>query len=509
MRKNYPVGRKGDPPTGDLTELEAGRPRQHPFLLSGELPDFKAQVNSRTVQQQVEDRVPEQQHGSRTVQQQVLDEVPSAAGVLVAELTNDQPLVAPRQEQIEPQGAPHEDEITCHVKKHNLYWILGLLVLLVVLLGGLCGSGNCGSQSSNSSASVDSDALSNATAGPTPFESSTAIPTDGLATNTPATTRGGAITAYINSITLSDTTVGYPVAAATATPEERALEWIIEEDPLQLTAETAFDQFRLRQRYALLTLWFQSPNIPWTDSTNWLDADECGWYGITCVQEDLDGDVGSKYTVSEVDMDPGYGNSFESDADPGYGNYLHGRIPADLGLLSSLRKFEVDDNELTGTLPQSLSRWNQLEEFRVQGNALTGTLPNSIGQWWPSLTVFNVRINRLTGTIPDSVGSWKKLNAFMAWTNFLEGPLPESIGQWTKLTTFWVANNNLSGTIPESIENWSQIESAHFEKNAFVGTMPSGICQFINTSTALPSYERDSLGADCDFIECSCCTVCS
>jgi hypothetical protein len=69
--------------------------------------------------------------------------------------------------------------------------------------------------------------------------------------------RAAAIATFINNITLTNKTIAYPPTNGTdsATTEERALQWLIEEDPLNLNAS---DQFQLQQRYALLTLWYQT-----------------------------------------------------------------------------------------------------------------------------------------------------------------------------------------------------------------------------------------------------------
>jgi hypothetical protein len=258
------------------------------------------------------------------------------------------------------------------------------------------------------------------------------------------------LTSFINNITLSNRTI---VANGT-TPEDQALTYLIVNDTtfnftqlLTLNSMmTNMVQFRIRQRYALLTLWFQQAftNTLWDRSGGWLmKTDECGdnisWYGISCASMSVEGTVGMQNVVTQVDL---------------FLINVNGTIPADLGLLTALTY------------------------FNVAGNALTGTLPASIGQW-PALTYLDVGGNALTGT------------------------LPASMGQWTALTYFGVYKNKMTGTIPASIGNWSQIQSAYFEDNQFTGTMPNGICPYINKTIF------DALGADCPKeISCTCCTYC-
>ena len=61
-----------------------------------------------------------------------------------------------------------------------------------------------------------------------------------------------------NNITFSPDIITYPFSSRSATLEQLAVQSLVKDDPLQLSADTAADQLRLRQRYALLTLWFQT-----------------------------------------------------------------------------------------------------------------------------------------------------------------------------------------------------------------------------------------------------------
>jgi hypothetical protein len=203
-------------------------------------------------------------------------------------------------------------------------------------------------------------------------------------------------------------------------------------------------QFHIRQRYALLTLWFQQvfTNTTWTKRTGWLvNANECGnnWYGIGCASINLGGTVGTQNVVTAVSLN--------------YNN-MKGTIPADLALLTALTYFGVGYNALTGTIPASIGQWTALTYFGVFNNALTGTIP-------------------------------------------------ASIGQWTALTGIDVGDNALTGTIPASIGYWSQIQGAYFQANQFTGTMPIDICPYINETNG--DYIWADCKSK---INCTCCTLC-
>jgi hypothetical protein len=141
-------------------------------------------------------------------------------------------------------------------------------------------------------------------------------------------------------------------------------------------------QFRIRQRYALLTLWFQQAftNTTWNNQNGWLvNANECNtWNGIVCTPIHLGGIVGTQDVVTTLNL---------------VNNNMIGTIPADLGLLTALVYLDVQDNALTGTLPTSIEQWTALQLFSVGNNALTGTLHASIGQWSSFATLVFIRMH--------------------------------------------------------------------------------------------------------------------
>jgi hypothetical protein len=390
----------------------------------------------------------------------------------------------------------------------NINWTHLLVALLFLAVAGafiigFCTAGMCSNNDDNNdnnpppTTTIDSRT--------TPMLSPTLAPT----VDEQEALRIATITAFVNNITYAAFDIVYPIVttdpppSSSSLPEHKALAWIIESDPLRLVPDT--DAFRLTQRYALLTLWFQvdQSEFPWKNDAGWTTAEnECVWAGITCDDDD------KPVAVTEINLKL---------------NNLHGRIPPDIGLLESLRILSLDDNALSGPLPTSIGRLTRLATFWVDDNRLTGTIPTEIGRWggnmgsfwlksnsfsstlpteiglWTTITEFYVEENALSGTIPTEIGQWKDIYRFTAHVNKFRGPLPSAIGLWSPGPYYFnVRGNLLTGTVPVSIgENWTIIEIARFENNRFTGG-----------SIALCDNITRTLTADCFEVNCTCCSSC-
>jgi len=125
------------------------------------------------------------------------------------------------------------------------------------------------------------------------------------------------ILSIVNSVTLSGETIVYPPHPSDPSPEELAVEWLVEEEFLNLD-----NTFRVTQRYALATLYFSTSGDSWTKNFKWLKpVSEGEWHGITC--------VAGRSAVERIILD---------------GNNLSGFIPADVELLEFLTVLSVKNN---------------------------------------------------------------------------------------------------------------------------------------------------------------------
>ena len=360
----------------------------------------------------------------------------------------------------------NDESLKQSTRHHTKYFkVIALVVIVAVLVAGVsvgvyCGQGNCHSSDPETEASPDDDD-DNKDPTPAPSFTDPPIPDTEISFST-------ALTDYINNITLS----GRTISANGVTPEDEALKFMITNETTTTTANdlrtSGAVRFRMRQRFALLSLWFQQSingvfTPSWTYSLNWGSANECfDWSGITCVLVNDVGDGGGEQdSVSAIEFVRGN---------------VGGSLPADIGLLTSLITLDFTKNSIQGTLPDSISKCTELMTIKLGSNQFSGSLSSSIG---------------------DVI----KLSQIDLSGNQFGGTLPETIGQWTSMQHFNVFSNIFGGTIPTSINNWKALSTANFQANGFTGTMPSQVCN----NTGNPSRVFSPIAVDCPQVQCDCC----
>jgi len=122
----------------------------------------------------------------------------------------------------------------------------------------------------------------------------------------------------------------------------------------------------------------------WDNRDNWAtDAPLDTWYGVT---------TDSEGNVTGLKLG---------------GNGLRGRIPAGLGMLTTLRHLDLRGNlrdGIAGPVPAELGNLRHLERLDLQFNQLTGSIPPELGDLH-DLRYLSLAGNRLTGSIPPELGT--------------------------------------------------------------------------------------------------------
>ena len=204
-------------------------------------------------------------------------------------------------------------------------------------------------------------------------------------------------------------------------PESLALAWMQYTDLLNLDPNDSENHYRVDQRFALLTLWFQS-DYEWLGQTNWLTGNECTWEGVKCVSLFLDqnrtqaSDEGDR-VVSELYL---------------VRNNLSGNLPVNLHLLKSLTSLNLSGNWIRGEIPKTYSSMIWLKELRLYDNLLSQEVSLDFSQM-SSLIDVNLSNNQLEGTIPASIFKVASITRIRLDNNKFTGGIAKDIGNLANL----------------------------------------------------------------------------
>ena len=241
-------------------------------------------------------------------------------------------------------------------------------------------------------------------------------------------------------------------------------------------------------RAALVALYNATEGANWTNNTNWLtDAPLGQWYGV---ETNANGRVILLYLGS---------------------NQLSGKIPLELGSLTSLAVLYLGGNQLTGCVPAGL--WNiaynvayhDIAELGLPFcasvgdraalvalyNATDGANWTNNSGWltdapvyeWYGVTVdpefrvdaLDLHSNGLSGQIPAELGSLTNLRRLGLSVNRLSGEIPPELGSLAYLSVLDLSGNLLTGSIPPELGNLANLQLLRFSGNQLTGCVPAGL----------------------------------
>ncbi|CAB9511236.1 leucine Rich Repeat [Seminavis robusta] len=326
-----------------------------------------------------------------------------------------------------------------------IYIIVALLVVIGIIVAGVCGSGNCSSKGSSS----EEQELS------------------------PRDMEGMDIKAQLEKVLGSTYFDGSTVSTE---PHQKALNWIIHQDPSQLPP----DSVHLLQRFILTQFYYSTSQAsPWKFcgaatgaqtaecyfqflnqefiNERWLSGvSECRWAGCTC--------EGETENITSIDI---------------WHNDFTGSLPSELGLLSHAIALSLRAQNFTGTIPTEIYQLTALSNLGLSGNNFTGTVNPAVFSM-PLLNTLHFSFNHMTGTIPTEIGLFPGKLLFFAKNSFT-GTIPSELFSTKNTTDMHFEHNELSGTIPTEVGILSQQvrednggPGLNFAgNNALSGTIPS------------------------------------
>ena len=107
---------------------------------------------------------------------------------------------------------------------------------------------------------------------------------------------------------------------------------------------------------------------------------------------------------------------------------LSGRIPPELGALTSLKRLVLSANKLSGSIPRQLGYMESLTVLVLSQNSLTGEIPQELGDL-RNLEGLSLGSNELTGNIPPQLGNLRDLFTLNLQFNELTGRHPGHTGK--------------------------------------------------------------------------------
>eukprot|EP00562_Extubocellulus_spinifer_P003752 CAMPEP_0178536250 /NCGR_PEP_ID=MMETSP0696-20121128/35978_1 /TAXON_ID=265572 /ORGANISM="Extubocellulus spinifer, Strain CCMP396" /LENGTH=1142 /DNA_ID=CAMNT_0020168443 /DNA_START=316 /DNA_END=3745 /DNA_ORIENTATION=- len=293
----------------------------------------------------------------------------------------------------------------------------------------------------------------------------------------------------------------------TTTPQGKAVDWLVFEDPSYLCA----DDIHLIQRYVLAVIYYSTGgDETWLTCSKTEDIantcvigerylsnyHECVWSGIGCNADNfvtkiafeengLSGtiptEIGALHTLKTIRMERGQ---------------LSGPIPETIGALTNLEKLDMDYNKLWGTLPSSLQHLSKLELIDLNHNELSGSIDVLSGL--SNLFFIQLQSNFFSGTVPESSGSIDVLSGLsnlffiQLQSNFFSGNVPEALGSLQKLQVFAIHDNQLSGNIALG----------------FCALRIEGQLEYLEADCSSPADGGTVCPADGGTVTCVCCTTC-
>ncbi|KAI3676597.1 hypothetical protein L1987_86208 [Smallanthus sonchifolius] len=152
---------------------------------------------------------------------------------------------------------------------------------------------------------------------------------------------------------------------------------------------------------------------------------------------------------------------------------LPGVLSPELMKLPYLKLIDFAYNYLNGTIPPEWGM-TQLQEISLLGNRITGKIPPELGNI-TTLTKLDLEANYLSGTVPSQLGRLFNLKSLILSSNQFTGTLPAALGELRNLTNFRINDNNFSGRIPDFIQNWRQLTRLEMVASGLEGPIPSNI----------------------------------
>ncbi|XVF19595.1 hypothetical protein REPUB_Repub11eG0124400 [Reevesia pubescens] len=174
-------------------------------------------------------------------------------------------------------------------------------------------------------------------------------------------------------------------------------------------------------------------------------------------------------------------------------NHFSREIPSSLSNLTQLESLEIAGNQVEGSIPDEVNAFPNLVLLFLYSNFLNGTLPSWL-YTTSSLKKIDLQHNQLSGHINQF--QCKSLERLWLNDNKFQGQIPSSIYQLVNLTTLVLSSNHLSGTV--EFDMLSKLQNLEYLDLSY--TNLSLNCNPTCADCSFPNLASVSL-ASCNIIE--------
>ncbi|XVE75674.1 hypothetical protein DITRI_Ditri12bG0111700 [Diplodiscus trichospermus] len=198
----------------------------------------------------------------------------------------------------------------------------------------------------------------------------------------------------------------------------------------------------------------------WSES----DSTPCHWPGIACTRN----------RVTSIFL-------------PNKG--LTGYIPSELGLLDSLTRLSLSQNNFSKPIPSRLFNATNLSYIDLSTNSLSGSVPPEINSL-KNLTHLDLSSNSLNGSLPESLVELKSLKGTLNLSyNKFSGEIPASYGEFPVMISLDLRHNNLTGKVPQVGSLLNQGPTAFSGNPSLCGFPLENLCPEAQNSRAILNPE--------------------
>lgn len=243
------------------------------------------------------------------------------------------------------------------------------------------------------------------------------------------------------------------------------------------------------QKSILMQLFEATGGSTWKHNNGWVRHDTvsiCDWFGVDCA-------LGTTL-VESLDLQS---------------NNLHGRVPASIFRLKSLKKLVLTDNDIFPVRADAVDFFSDidksvsLETLDLSSTGLAAVI--GIENAPLSLTELHLDSNPFGSNIPNELFSLTNLKVLTLDSCSLSGVIDNSIYLLTNLVLLSASDNNLTGNLPPELSYLSVLSTLRLKNNKLSGTVPSSFNLLTGlTSLDLSGQKKEgSMGLEGPLIELS------